>query len=231
MSRASGMPLCRTIAIGSAAVAALFTTPSRGAAQSAAATSTAQDIDLVEVAVRLSEFGYRSVGPEALLVAAQIAMDSKARRLSARPNSGGIGTATGDTLPAFDIEALLARAEAMAPTDSTIRTLIDRLRTRLRGTPRGLLQGPRLATYSIDGGGLHEFRLAFAPDQPAVVRVRAATVTSFTCAVLDARGRILREDKSTSYCVLNFRPGAPGQVRIRITSAAAAPSGYLLITN
>ncbi len=213
------------------ACAALLATPSRGAAQSAVAASSAQDVDLVEVAVRLSEFGYKSVGPEALLVAAQIAMDSRARRLSATPNSGVRGTTTGDSMPAFDVEALLARAEGMAPTDTTIRTLVERLRTRLRGTPRGLLQGPRLATYSIDGGGSHEFRLAFAPDQPAVVRVRAATVTSFTCAVIDARGRILREDKSTSYCVLNFRPDAPGQVRIRITSAAVVPSGYLLITN
>ena len=210
---------------------AMLTTPSSVAAQGASNTTSAQDIDLVEVAVRLSEFGYKSVGPEALLVAAQIAMDSKARRLTAKPNGAAAGTVRDDTLPAFDIEALLARAEAMAPTDSTIRTLVERLRTRLRGTPRGLLQGPRLANYSIDAGGLHEFQLAFTPGQPAVVRVRAASVTNFTCAVLDARGRIVREDRSTSYCVLNFRPDAPGQVRIRITSAAAVPSGYLLITN
>ncbi|MDZ7632104.1 MAG: hypothetical protein U5K74_12370 [Gemmatimonadaceae bacterium] len=223
--------MLRALAVVLALCTALMTTPSVVAAQSAAATASAQDIDLVEVAVRLSEFGYKSIGPEALLVAAQIAMDSRARRLAARPNAAVAGAVSDDTVPAFDVEALLARAEAMAPTDTTIRTLVERLRTRLRGTPRGLLQGPRLATYSIDGGGLHEFRLAFAPDQPAVVRVRAASVTNFTCAVIDARGRTLREDKSTSYCVLNFRPDAPGQVRIRITSAAAVPSGYLLITN
>lgn len=231
MSRALCGRLRQAVAIAVTACAAILATSSRVAAQSAAATSSAQDIDLVEVAVRLSEFGYKSAGPQALLVAAQIAMDSRARRLTAQPNTGVTGTASGDTLPAFDVEALLARAEAMAPTDTTIRTLVERLRTRLRGTARGLLQGPRLATYSIDGGGLHEFRLSFAPDQPAVVRVRAATVTNFTCAVIDARGRIMREDRSTSYCVLNFRPDAPGQVRIRITSAAAVPSGYLLITN
>ena len=112
-----------------------------------------------------------------------------------------------------------------------VLTLIDRMRTRLRGTARGVLRGPRLGSYTIDGGGTHEFTLTFVPGEPAVVRVRAASATNLSCAIVDARGRVLREDRATSYCVLNFRPESTGMVRVRITSASASPSGYMLITN
>lgn len=200
-------------------------------AQTTPSVPTAEAVDLVEVAHRLSEFGYRTLGPQALLMAAQIAMDYQARQLNAVPNEQRRGGRGSDTLPAFDVEQLLSRAQALAGDDSTVLTLIDRLRTRLRGTVRGVLRGPRLGSYTIDGGGTHEFTLTFVPGEPAVVRVRAATATNLSCAIVDARGRVLREDRTTSYCVLNFRPETTGAVRVRITSAASTASGYMLITN
>ncbi len=197
----------------------------------AQSSSSTEALDLVEVAHRLVDFGYRSLGPQALLMAAQIAMDYQARQLNARPNELIRGARGADTLPAFDVEELLARAEGMAAGDSTIMTMSARLRARLRGTTRGVLRGPRLGSYTIDGGGTHEFTLTFATGEPAVVRVRASTATNLSCAILDARGRTMREDRSTSYCVLNFRPETNGTVKVRITSAATSPSAYMLITN
>lgn len=213
---------------------ALALLPSASHAQSASSVdsvSSAEAIDLVEAAHRFSEFGYKSLGPQALLMAAQIALDYQARALNARPNQLVRGGRGSDTLPAFDVEALLARAQAMAPSDSAMLTLIGRLRTRLHGETRGVLRGPRLGSYTIDGGGTHEFTLTFTANAPAVVRIRAATATNLTCAVIDSRGKTLREDRSTSYCILNFKPEATGTVRVRITSAASTPSAYMLITN
>lgn len=190
----------------------------------------AEAVDMVDLAQRLSEAGARSLGPQALLMAAQIALDHPARLLSARPNER-LTRSGSDTLPAFDVASLLARAEAMAATDSTLLVLIERLRIRLRGASRGVLKGPRLGTYSIAGGGVHEFRLGFVPGEPAVVRVRASSASSLSCDVLDSQGTVLRSDRATSYCVLNFRPSSAGVLRVRIRSAEASPIAYVLITN
>lgn len=212
-----------------AAVAAGLACPS--AAVRAQGDAAAARLEAAELSVRLATLGRRTESPTALVAAAQLALDFPVRRLDAQPTGDSTLVRAAPDLPSMEVTAWLDWASALAERDTLLGSLISRLRRRVASEGRGAVNGPQVGRYQLPALGKHEFRLAFAPNVRAAVRVRVSGDATVDCEVLDAAGAALGSDHDTRSCLVNFTPTRADPIRLIVRNRTSIASAYLLMTN
>lgn len=207
----------------------------KSAAPSARASASSQAVDAVALAASLSDHGYRTSSPLALLSAAELVLDTPPSALSVpREQSGGAAPApSAKTRRQVTLDAgqLIAAARTMASNNSTVIALANQLQQRASG-PKGAARGPQFAHSEVLAGSRDIYRIQFRGGERASVRIDGDGDTDLDCYVYNSSGALVAADVDfTDICFLDWWPSSTSTHRIEIVNLGSVYNVYTLVTN
>jgi hypothetical protein len=104
----------------------------------------------------------------------------------------------------------------------------------VNGGPRaeaGAAKGVLKKVYTVQGFHVRTIKVAFTPDEPAVVTVQGDGDTALRLVVLDARGKRVAGAKAGDKGRVRWTPTSSEPYRIKVYNRGGVPNRFLLRTN
>jgi len=199
----------------------------------------AEAVAQVGLAQSLMKYGRANKSPQALITAAEILGRIKPRanqnepttKQEAKPTTAPKARSHTERLP-DDPQSLLAEAKKMAPGDSYIAALADRVSSLLEERKRGRVPGPIVVRNRVPAYSSQTYTWQFYGGEVARVAVSGDGDTDLDLYVYDARGNLIGSDTDSSDdCIASWVPIWTGTFHVKVVNRGSVYNDYALATN
>jgi hypothetical protein len=213
--------------------------PKPPAGTTAERSAQAQAVQDLSLARRLAEYGNRNQSAIALALSAQILMNTPTQPVQGQPEAEAAqppqGAAAGqkEDRPAEQLEAanLLAQAEGMAGDNAQVRALIEQLKSRAEGAPRGAAALADAGYYRVPAYTTNIHRLNWETGEVGQVCIDGDNDTDLDLYVFGAAGLIISSRGPWDDECVEWYVRGGGQFRIEVRNLGDVYNDYYFVTN
>ena len=189
------------------------------------------NIEQIQLALRLADYGYANYAPVALIQAAEILNGIPVSELEATRTEEGAGTvSTKPEKPVFSVERLLADAKVFAEGDAEVLALADRI--QVAGPTRGSVSGPWHKTDAVKANTTDIYTIRFYGGSLAEVFVSGDGDTDLDLYIYDENGNLItKDDDYSDDCLCRWYPRWTGVFKVKIVNRGSVYNRYQIYVN
>ena len=194
------------------------------------------DIEAIQTAAALAQYGYRHSSPTALIEAARIFGTVHVRDAEFEAVADNAqNVAEKETGVSYDSAELLADAKGMAGKDKTLLTLIKRAEEEMKDASentRGVVGGPQALEGRVYAQTYMTYNAKFWAAELAEVVVIGDGDTDLDLYIYDANGNMVACDNDMiDTCVCRWVPSWTGTFIIKVVNRGDVYNNFVLVTN
>lgn len=193
------------------------------------------EINAIQVAGDLAQYGYEVSDPYALVKAADILASTPTRDLDAEYTAGEETANEGEKSNhgALDANVLIANAKSMAPEDELLAALIANVEAKLNAeddATRGATGGAQYNCTSVYAHSTDTYNIRFNPGY-AEIAVVGDGDTDLDLYVYDSYGNCVKDDSYNRNCYVSFNVSVGGNFTVRVVNRGGVYNNYCIATN
>lgn len=195
-----------------------------------------EEINALQTAANLVQYGYSESSPLALIEAARIigTTPKQSFTFELAEDKAKVDNVTKDNVVSYDPEELLASAENLAGKDKTIKALIKNVRAEIKeyNNTRGAVGGAKYMEDVVSANSYNMYRVKFWAGELAEVIVIGDGDTDLDLYIYDANGNLIASD--TDYldaCICRWTPAWTGDFIIKVVNLGNVYNRFAIATN
>lgn len=192
------------------------------------------DIENLQLAYQLANYGYKTFSASALIEAAKIMSSIKTQDLKYETYKQDPAPKAQDTKKAkegYDLTSILNAAKKYAGGDPKLLAAITDVEKANQAT-RGRVGGPGERYSYVLGFGKDYYEINFIAFELAEIAVRGDGDTDLDLYVYDSNGNMVaKDDDYTDRCYVSWVPLWTGRFTVKIVNRGPIVNNYRLLTN
>ena len=193
-------------------------------------TPISAEMQALQTAYSLAEYGYSVESASALIEAAEIIASVPTQPLTDVKVEGE--TAPVDDERAFTAEKLLEDGKKLAAGDKTLTKWANEVEKSIKKGTRGAVGGPKYAISAMAGGNSVYYYVSFRAHEYAAVHVQPFSPNDFDLYIYDENGNLIAFDESySSSAYASFVPRWTGVFKILVKNRSRSYGSYKMTTN
>jgi len=192
------------------------------------------ELNALQTAYALANYGYKSDSPSALICAAEILSQTATQALNTKgaAKEEAADASKKTEKPEYTAEKLLADGKKKAAGDKTILAYAAAVEKALKGKTRGAQGGPRQQYDKIGAGGTIVYNVTFNANQIAEVLVCGDGDTDLDLYIYDLNGNLIVYDEGYSDdCYVRFLPYYTVPFQVVVKNRGRVYNRFYIATN
>jgi len=193
-----------------------------------------QDLENLQLANQLAEYGYKTFSADALIQAAKIMSSVSTQDLkyeSYKQDSIPKEKTTKKSKEGYDLESILAAAKKYADGDAKLLADISKIE-KSGLTTRGRVGGPGEKYSYVYGNSNDSYEVSFIKGQLAEILIIGDGDTDLDLYVYDSSGHLIEYDSDyTDRCYVSWVPMWTGRYTVKIVNRGPILNNYHMMTN
>ena len=192
------------------------------------------DLENLQLARQLAEYGYKTFSSAALIEAAKIMSSVSTQELkyeSFKQDPAPKDQATKKIKEGYDMASILAAAKKYANGDAKLLAAITEVEKANQAT-RGRVGGPGERYSYVYGNSADTYDISFREGQLAEIVVGGDGDTDLDLYIFDSNAHLIAQDNDyTDICYVSWVPLWTGRYTVKIVNRGPILNNYRLLTN